>query len=363
MKTKQKAKGSWGVRFFIIVLGIILGLLFYWLLSFVEHDIGTIKRPKWDDIRAEYVTEQMDDNQKNLKKEVDRLNRQINALKEQQRILGNSINTLEATMNQIRANQQQYIDKGEPIPDESAQKRDEKEAAFLESQQKDLEYTERISDLIERRQQKDGELAAVSEQIKSLEEDAREDQKERDKKFRFRVAVMKLSFLVPVFLVISVLFMKYRTTAYWPLVWAAFLAAFIKVGVVAHKYFPEEYFKYIAWVVITGIVLRILIYLIRLVVAPKKDLLIKQYQQFYDKHLCPVCTKPIKIGPLRYANWKKKATVMAAPGTDMDKQQIYTCPSCGTELYSKCEKCGQIRHTLLPYCEHCGTEKSEPEHE
>ena len=94
-----------------------------------------------------------------------------------------------------------------------------------------------------------------------------------------------------------------------------------------------------------------------MIVAPKKDLLIKQYQQFYDKHLCPVCTKPIKVGPLRYAGWKKKATVLAAQGAEIQKQEAYTCPSCGTNLYDKCGSCGNIRHTLLPYCEHCGTEK------
>jgi predicted RNA-binding Zn-ribbon protein involved in translation (DUF1610 family) len=100
-----------------------------------------------------------------------------------------------------------------------------------------------------------------------------------------------------------------------------------------------------------------------LIVAPKKDLLIKQYQQFYDKHRCPICTKPIKAGPLRYAGWKKKTMVVAPAGTEIDKQQAYTCPSCGTNLYDKCEKCDNIRHTLLPYCEHCGDEKKHEENE
>ncbi|MDH4201734.1 MAG: hypothetical protein OEV87_02440 [Phycisphaerae bacterium] len=359
MEIKQKAKGSWGVRFFIVVMGIVLGFLFYWLLSFIEQDIGTIKRPNWEDIRREYITEQMDDNQEYLKSEVARLNRQIEALKEQQRTLGSTISSLRTTMNQLLAIHQQYIDKEEEVPAESKQTLDEKEATFLKSQQKDLEYIERISFLVEQRQQKNEELTTTSEQIKSLEEDAREDQKERYKKFKFRVAVMKLSFLVPVFLVVSFLFMKYRTSAYWPLVWAGFIAAFVKVAFVAHHYFPTEYFKYIALLVIIGIVLRILVYLIKLIAAPKKDLLIKQYQQFYDKHRCPVCTKPIKAGPLRYAGWKEKTTVVAPQGTEIDKQQPYTCPACGTNLYDKCEKCGNIRHALLPYCEHCGTEKTE----
>ncbi len=359
MEAKQKAKGSWGVRFFIIVLGVILGFLFFWMLSFIEQDIGSVKRPDWDQIRREFVSQQTDDNQDQLQKEVARLNRRIDTLREQQRMLGSSTGSLQKTMNQLLSIQQQYIDKGQEFPAENVRTLQESQTEFLKNQKQDQQYTQEISGLIEQRQQKEDELSAVSEQIKSLEDDAREKQTKLWEKFRLRVAILKLSFLVPVFLVVSFLFMKYRTGAYWPLVWAGFIAAFIKIAFVAHEYFPSEYFKYIALLVVIAIVLRILVYLIRLIVAPKKDLLIKQYQQFYDKHLCPVCTKPIKAGPLRYANWKKKATVMASPGAEMDKQQTYTCPSCGTGLYDKCDQCGGIRHTLLPYCEHCGAEKTE----
>lgn len=358
MQTKPKAKGSWGVRFFIVVLGIVIGFLFYWLLSFVEQDIGSIKKPEWEAIRREFVTQQTDDEKEQFQKEVARLNRKIDTLREQQRMLGNSTSSLQKTMNQLISIQKQYIDKGQEFPPENVQTLQETQGQFLKNQEQDQQYTQDISTLIEQRQQTEDELAAVSEQIKLSEKEAHEKQTKEWEKFRLRVAVMKLSFLVPVFLVVSFLFMKYRSGAYWPLVWSAFIATFVKVAFVAHMYFPSRYFKYIAILVVLAIVLRILIYLIKLIIAPKKDLLIKQYQQFYDKHLCPVCTKPIKAGPLRYANWKKKATVLASQSTDIDKQQVYTCPSCGTNLYDKCSSCGNIRHTLLPYCEHCGVEKT-----
>ncbi|MHC4525491.1 MAG: hypothetical protein ACYSU8_08155, partial [Planctomycetota bacterium] len=283
--------------------------------------------------------------------------RKIESLREQQRMLGNSTNSLQKTMNQLLSIQQQYIEKGQELPIENVKTLQESQAAFLDNQKKDQQFTQDISGLVQLRQQKEDELTAVSEKIKILEEDAREKQDKLWGKYRMKVAVLKLSFLVPVFLVVSFLFIKYRTSAYWPLVWSTFIASFIKIALVAHKYFPTNYFKYIALMVVIAIVLRLLVYLIRLIVAPKKDLLVKQYQQFYDKHLCPVCTKPIKTGPLRYAGWKKKTTVIAPQGTEIDKQQVYTCPSCGTNLYEKCGSCGKIRHTLLPYCEHCGAEK------
>lgn len=359
METKRKAKGSWGVRFFIVVLGVILGFLFYWLLSFVEGDIGRIQGPDRHLVRREYISEAMDDQKGDLEKEVCGLKRRIDTLHEQKRNLADNTSNLRSTINQLLSIQKESLAKNVEFPQKSIQTLRESQSAFLENQNKDLEFNQQIGTLIQLRQEKESALAEVTEQIKTLEAEVDTDYWELMKKHRLKVAVLKLSFLVPVFLVVSFLFMKFRGGAYWPLVWSAFIATFIKIALVAHEYFPTNYFKYIALLVVLGIVLRMLIYLIKLIVAPKKDLLIKQYQQFYDKHRCPVCTKPIKAGPLRYAGWKKKATVLTAQGAEIQKQEPYTCPSCGTNLYCKCGSCGNIRHTLLPYCEHCGTEKAE----
>jgi len=359
METKRKAKGSWGVRFFIVVLGITLGVLFFWLLSFVEGDIGRIQGPDRHVVRRQYISEELDNQKADLEKEVRRLKRRIDTLHEQKRNLADNTSNLRNTINQLLSIQKESLAKNVEFPEKSIQTLRESQSAFLENQNNDLRLNEEIGVLIQQRQEREYSLAEVTEQIKMLEEDVNTEYCELMKKHRLKVAVLKLSFLVPVFLVVSFLFMKFRGGAHWPLVWSAFIASFIKIALVAHEYFPTNYFKYIALVVVIAIVLRILIYLIKMIVAPKKDLLIKQYQQFYDKHLCPVCTKPIKAGPLRYAGWKKNASVLAAQGTEIDKQQPYTCPSCGTNLYDKCERCGNIRHSLLPYCEHCGTEKAE----
>jgi predicted RNA-binding Zn-ribbon protein involved in translation (DUF1610 family) len=110
--------------------------------------------------------------------------------------------------------------------------------------------------------------------------------------------------------------------------------------------------------VLLAIVLRILAYLIKMVVSPKKHLLIRQYQENYDKYLCPVCSKPIRSGPLRYlGGLKKKQILLPLWKAENCLQEPYTCPSCGTNLYGQCEKCGGIRHMLLPHCEHCGADR------
>lgn len=364
METKPKTKGSWMVRFFIFGLGIVLGILFYSILTFVEKDIGALKRPEWENIRRDFVSQQMDDQRDQLLSEMKQLNRRIDTLKEQQRILNSSTGSLQKTMNQLLSIQQQYIEKGQEFPPESIRTLQESQAAFLQNQEQDQQYTQDIAVLIHQRQQKEDALSALSEEINLLETEARKEEQQRLEKYRFKVAALKFAFLIPVFLTVSFLFMKYRASAWWPLVWAPFLAAFIKIGFVAHEYFPSRYFKYIAILVLLAIVIRMLVYLIRMIISPKKELLIRQYQEHYDKYICPICSKPIRIGPLRYiGGLKKKQALPAVSNAESEIPQPYTCPSCGTNLYDKCGKCGRIRHTLLPHCEHCGAQKEIPEKE
>jgi len=101
-----------------------------------------------------------------------------------------------------------------------------------------------------------------------------------------------------------------------------------------------------------------LIYLLKKIASPKKDWILKRHQEAYDKGICPVCGKPIRVGPLRAAaGGRRKGSVPAGQGAEACKPQAYTCPSCGTALYGSCTQCSDIRHLLLPFCEHCGTEK------
>ena len=358
MEATRKAKGSRGVRFFIVLLGIALGVLFFWLLSFVENDIGDIKGPDWNKIRRQYVTEDLDQQQNSLSKEVKTLKRKILTQGEQQQLLNRSTESLQATIKQLLSPQKESLTKDVEFTKKRKQTLHEAQAAFLENQQKYQVYNKEIAELTRQQRAKEDSLAGIKETIQTKEQDVRAEYNKLYEKHRLKVAVLKLAFLVPVFLVVSFVFMKYRASAYWSLVWAVFIASFIKISLVVHEYFPAEYFKYIALLVIIVIVLRILVYLIRMIVAPKKDLLIKQYQQHYDKCICPICSKPIRTGPLRFlGGFGKKARALAGQAAAIT-QQSYSCPSCGEELYGNCTKCGNIRHMLLPYCEHCGVERS-----
>ena len=356
MDAKPKAKGSWGQRFFVILLSIILGVLLFWLLGFITKDIGSMPGPRYDDTRERYVGNEPSDQQKSLNKEVKDIERQISVIRQQQQILRDSSTSLQNTINQLLSGVKEF----EPS-EEISQTIRQSQAAFLENQKKYELCNQQIAELTGSLNEKQDSLTAVNGLILNKEKDAQKEFDRLYQRHRLKVAVIKLCFLLPVFLVASFFFMTKRTGNYWPLVWAAFIAVFIKVALVVHEYFPRKYFKYVALLVLIAIVLRLLIYVIKRIISPRKELLIRQYQQDYDKNICPVCSKPIRTNQLLYsslAQLTKKSGLLKEMQTEV--QQSYSCPSCGTNLYAKCEKCQQTRHTLLPYCLNCGSQKTEP---
>jgi hypothetical protein len=101
--------------------------------------------------------------------------------------------------------------------------------------------------------------------------------------------------------------------------------------------------------------------LIRQVVRPKSDWLVRQYREAYERFLCPVCEYPIRRGPLKYLFWTrrtaKKLPVVQLADADDKPDGPYTCPICATKLFEECPSCHAQRHALLPACEHCGATK------
>jgi hypothetical protein len=177
---------------------------------------------------------------------------------------------------------------------------------------------------------------------------------------RRKVAAIKLAFLVPLLLGAAWLVMKHRGRPYAPIVNALLVAAFAWVALVMNDFFPARYFKYIAIAAGLGVVLLFMVNLIRTALAPKLDWLLKQYRDAYNRRECPICAYPIRRGPFKHAAWTRNGPIGMTPSASASstvEDEPYACPSCGSRLYEKCEECGTIRHSLLPYCEGCGAEK------
>ncbi len=357
METTNKLKGSRGQRSLITFLAIVFAVLFFWLLGFLTDDIGSMKGPDFELTKVKHVDAELENEKKALDSELAKIKRDINNKKEQRAILKDSTNNLQNTIKQLLEIQKQSLEKGLKFPAESSDTLAKSQGQFLENQKEYQALNSLIGDLTSTQQGQKNKLLSISESLEEQNKEARKEYNELWKVHRMKVAVLKLAALLPLFLAASWLFIKKRSTKYAPLIYAAFITIFIKVSLVAHEYFPSKYFKYAAILVVIGVVIKILVYLITRISAPKKDWLIKQYQEAYDKYACPICTKPMRIGPLRYVT-NLKSKVLNAAGIDSEslQQQPYTCPSCGMDLYENCDACGKVCHSLLPFCEHCGKE-------
>ncbi len=360
MSENKKLKGPWVQRLGIIFLSLILAVLLFWLLGFLTKDIGSLRGPDFSKVQANYVDAELVRKQKSLKESLDAIRKNIRNKQEQQGILKDSTNNLQNTINQLLSIQKQNIERNLNLSAEQEQTLAESQTLFLEKQKQYLALNKEIAEQTSQQRQLDEELASVSGQIDKQRTSARNEYNKLMSKHRLKVAALKLAVIVPIFLISAWFFTKKRSGMFGPIIYAAFIAAFIRISLVVYEYFPRRYFKYIALLVIIAVVLRLLLYLLKRIAAPKKDWILKHHQEAYDKSICSICGKPIRIGPLRYAiGHKRRGLVLAGQGGQACKLELYTCPSCGTELYEKCAKCGDIRHSLLPFCEHCGNEKTD----
>lgn len=361
MNAKGKQKGPWMHRLMIFFFSALFTLLLVWLLGFIQRDINKMPGPDYQEIEKKYIDQTVMDRMDQIKKEEQKLQTHIENQKEVQSILATSTNNSQQTMNQLLEMHKHNLEQGVKPTEAEQNALAESERIFLENQKKFQEANQTISQLTE-------QLRSTQEKIKSLEDDNREKRKPAQEEYEdalkahgFKVASLKLGFLVPLMLIAGWFAIKQRSAAFAPITYSVFIATFWRIFLVMHEHFPKDFFKYIAIGAAIVIVLAFLIHLIRMVVAPKTDWLLKQYKESYTKHLCPVCSYPIERGPLKYVIWTSKGPKIHGPLKSSDapeEEKPYVCPSCGSSLYENCEKCGAVRPSLLPHCQACGAEKT-----
>lgn len=352
MPAQRKIKGPFAQRLFIITLSIIFGILLFWLLNFITKDIRRIPGPQLADSESQFVDKELLTQQTELNQQLKSTTLDIKNQNQQQDVIKDSITSLQTTINQLLKIQDSSLAKNISFPAESRDTLSKSQTRFLEDQQKTQDINQTIAALTIEKQQLEKQIASLDKQINEQRKLAGEQYYKLRKKHQLKVASLKLAVLLPLLVIAAWFMLKKRTGTFGPLVYAAFLAIFLQVATVVHAHFPTEYFKYIALIVIIAVVLKFLIYLLKNLAAPKKDFLIKQYQQSYDKGACPICAKPIHFAPLAFVPKKSKH----APAPQPQPTQ-YTCPSCGTNIYEKCQSCDTLRHSLLPFCKNCGNEK------
>jgi hypothetical protein len=357
MKENNK-RGTWGVRLWIHLLTVILGILVFWLLGFLVEDIESIPGPNYTEIENKYVDRSLVDKDDLLTRNISSLEREIAGNQEQQRLVGDSAQNLQRTINQLLELQKLSLQKQVSLSDAEKENLSNSLKQFLEGQKSYQELNKNISELMSKKRGLDEEKRQIELTLDRQRQEARGDVDKLYEAHRMWLAFYQLSILVPLLLIAGYFLLKKRGSIYYPLFLAFGGAMLVKVALVIHEYFPTQYTKYVLIVLLLAVVGRILVHFIKIVAFPKMDWMLRQYREAYERFLCPVCEYPIRTGPRKFLYWTRRTVNKILPQGDfVGKDEPYTCPSCGTMLYEPCPSCQKIRHSLMEHCQHCGAKK------
>lgn len=353
--TKTPQSGSWTVRWLIRLFTVLFGLLVYWLLGFFIDDIGHWPGPDYSTLEEQMLAPELTQQSRQRGEQLEEVRREITAQQARQVILRDSTSNAQTTMNQLLQFQQLSLEKGVTPTEQEQLALAESQQRFLTNQKQYQQLTEEISRLQEQQRGLEAQQRDLESQLQIAREPVRNEYQRLARRHDLWLASIKLAVLTPLLILGVVLFLRQREGIYMPLFAAFAVAVAAKVMLVMHEYFPARYFKYILIITFLIIVTKALLGLLRSLAFPRREWLHKQYREAYEAFLCPICNFPIRRGPLKYLFWTRRSIRklhVPVPGTEADAP--YCCPACGTSLFAECRQCHQIRHTLLPTCEHCG---------
>lgn len=352
-----KPRGPWLQRFLINFFTLVMAVLVYWALGFVVDDIGSVEGPVYRDVETRYVDSSMSDRSKELAAEISSTDRAIAAKREEMRIISDSSTNLQGTINQLIELRKLSIQKSTSPGEEDSLNLSGSLAGFLESQRQYQAHNAELSKLSERKRALEAERSDLDKKIDEQKIPARREYQELAEKHRLRMAAWQLAVILPLLGAGAWMAAKKRGSVYFPVYLAFGGAVFLKAVQVIHNYFPTRYFKYAVVLGLLLVVVKTLTSLIKIAAFPKARWLTKQYREAYERFLCPVCEYPIRTGPRKYLYWTRRTVNKIPLSGDGAEEKPYTCPDCGTSLFEPCEACGGLRHSLLPFCRHCGAEK------
>ncbi len=323
----------------------------------VKMDIATMAHGL--EARSPLLDHSLVERKETLEKQIDHLDRKIANQSEEQRIVGDSSQNLQRTITQLIELQKLSIQKDITLSESEQKNLAVSLNHFLESQKEYQELNTNISQLMAEKRGMEDEKRDVDHRLNQQRKPAQEEYNRLNKRHRLKLAGLQLVILLPLLVAGAILIIKKRVSIYFPLFLAFGGTTLIKVTLVMHEYFPKRYFKYIVITVLLLAVARLLIHFIKVVAFPKARWLTKQYREAYERFLCPICEYPIRTGPRKFLFWTRRTVnkFVLPKDSPNDESESYACPACGTVLFEECSECHNIRHALLPHCQHCNAEK------
>ncbi len=355
MAENPRPRGPWSHRFWLWLFTIALGVLLYWLLGFVLDDIGSWPGPDYHEFEAQRLDRKVVQEEEALAGQLRAIQRRIEDKSEEQRSLRDSTDNSQRTMNQLLEFQRLNLQRDVKPSAEEQQALAESEQLFLANQKHYQILNEELVKLNAESRGLEAKREANEQRLSELREPIRRAYEQLMRRHALLLGGFKLAFLLPILVIAAVLFVRGRQGRFAPLVYALGAAALVRLMLVMHEYFPARYFKYVLILSAIAAVVWVLVYLVRMLAHPKRDWLLRQYREAYEAFLCPICTYPIRRGPLKYLTWTRRSIKNLVPAaTSAANDEPYVCPACSTRLYEKCQQCGAVRPSLLPSCQQCG---------
>jgi len=350
-------KSPWTHRFFMFFFSLVLGLLLIWLMSRVIDQVGEWPGPSYDKLEQAHLDPALAETANRLQAERADLRRRIEERRAQQTRLRDSTDNSQRTMNQLLELHRLSLEKNVTPTAEEQQALAEAVRLFLMNQAKYQRLNEELAQL-------EAEVRTLDEKIKAQEDvlevaraPIQEDYRRLLRRHEAKVGAAKLAVLVPLMAIALVLFIKKRSGPYALPVYAFGLAVLAEVLLVIHEHFHTGYFIYVLLLAAIAVVVRAIIYLVKVMRSPSAAWRLARYRQAYATFMCPICGFPIRRGPMKFMVWTRRSLKEPLAPTTLPEARAdepYTCPSCGTRLFEECTACHAVRHALLPACERCG---------
>lgn len=167
---------------------------------------------------------------------------------------------------------------------------------FLSSQAKYQDLNDELENLREQARAIQDKKSRVRVQLEEQRAEANRQYVGLLKQYEWKKVSLKLPVLIPLLVVAFYFFRVKRGSILAPMIYATGAALVLKLFEVLHEYFPSRYFKYILIAIAIALVVQVLLYLLRMAVSPKKEFLLKQFREAYEKFVCPVCEYPLRRG-------------------------------------------------------------------
>lgn len=354
----EKSEPSKAQRFAIVLFSGLFMVLLVWLLGFVTEDIGSVPGPDFGLVQSRYLDPALLARKAELAKDQSEVVRLQKDERDKQSLLRDSTGGSKETMNQLLEVQKLGLDKGvKPSPEEQKALADS-EQLFLGNQQKYQACNEKITALSEKQRHIEEEIGGIDHSLDAQGKKAEKEHQALQRRHNIKLAALKLLVLIPLLFLSLFALLKWRHTLYVPFVYTTGAAVLLQVVWVMHEHFPTKYFKYLLILAALAIVIRIMVFILKSSTAPKsEDWRVKAYRDAYQRSACPVCAFPVKPGALRTLLGSAGASASTGAPQEAGGMAPYTCPACGTLIYERCSACHGLRHSLLPFCEKCGTSK------